>query len=194
MFPSELVSRLNENIARGKASREALGLKLAEMPPREIAKLPRSVLTRIGPLAIATLARVAAGTDDTLPVPKRATARMQFKNVSTDGPPPLWLVCCATSLLVIGLTIFAGMVERPLRWAIARSGYLSADDAGLCNRLDRWTEDCNFVVTGQGLSPDDVTAHLRRDQSSFSVARTILRADGSLPIGSVIHVNRNPER
>lgn len=193
-LPSGLINRLNENIARGKASRETLGVKLAEMPPREIAKLPRSVLSRIGPAGIATMARAVAGTDDALPAPRRPPVRIQSHDNSTSGPPPLWLVCCAASLLVIGLTILAGMTDRPMRWGIARSGYLSADAAGLCNRLDRWTEDCNFVVTGQGLSLDDIAAQLRRDQNSFSIPRTFLYADGSLPVGTVIHINRIPER
>src|SRR5438105_2397738 len=55
-FPSGLINRMNENIARGKAAREIIGQKLAEMSPHEIAKLPRSALTRIGPLGIATMA------------------------------------------------------------------------------------------------------------------------------------------
>jgi hypothetical protein len=66
-IPSAVMRRIYGNIARGKASRRTLGVKLAEMPPREIAKLPRSVLERIGSEGIATMARVAAGTDDILP-------------------------------------------------------------------------------------------------------------------------------
>jgi hypothetical protein len=193
-FPSGLINRLNENIARGKASREILGQKLAEMPPHEIAKLPRTVLNRIGPLGIATMARVAAGTDDALPAPRQAPVRIQSRGNLTSGPPPLWLVCCTASLLIVGLTVLAGMVDRPLRWGIARSGYLSADAMGLCNRLDRWTEDCDFVVTGRGLSLDHIEADLGRDQNSFSMPPTILRDDGLLPIGTIIHINRNPER
>lgn len=188
-LPSGLVNRLNDNIAQGKASRKILGQKLAEMPPQEIAKLPRAVLTRIGPLGIATMARVAAGTDDALPAPRPTAVQIQTRSNVTKGPPPLWLVCCIASLLIICLTIFAGMIERPLRWAIARSGYLSADAMGLCNRLDRWTEDCDFVVTGQGLSLDDIEADLGRDQRSSNT-----HADSLLPIGTIIHINRNPER
>ncbi|MBJ7406772.1 MAG: hypothetical protein JHD07_27100 [Bradyrhizobium sp.] len=194
MFPSELVSRLNENIGRGRAARDVLGQKLAEMPPRDIAKLPRAVLTRIGPAGIATMARVAAGTDDALPAAIPAPIRIQSQDRPADGPPPLWLVCCAASLIVIAVTIFAGILDRPLRWAIASSGYLSADDVGLCNRLDRWTEDCNFPVTAQGLSPDDIAVHLGRAQSSFSISPTTLHTDGSLPIGTIVDVHRNRER
>lgn len=187
--PSGLINRLNENIGRGRAAREALGQKLAEMPPREIAKLPRSVLSRIGPAGIATMARVAAGTDDALPASRRAPIRMQSQNNSTVGPPPLWLVCCAASLLVIGLTVLAGMIDRPLRWTIARAGYLSADAVGLCDRLDRWTEDCNFVVTGQGLSLDDIAAHLGRNQRSYINPSMNVHADSALPVGTIVHVN-----
>jgi hypothetical protein len=191
---SRLINRLNENIARGKASREILGQKLAEMSPREIAKLPRSVLTRIGPEGIATMARVAAGTDDALPAPRQAPVRIQSRDGSTGEPSPLWFVCGVASLLVVGLTILAGMIDRPLRWGIVRSGYLSGDAVGLCNRLDRWTEDCNFVVTGQGLTLGEVLVHLGREQSSYSIPPLDLRAEGPLPVGTIVHVNRNPER
>ncbi|MEK9282680.1 hypothetical protein MTR72_24095 [Bradyrhizobium sp. ISRA442] len=193
-LPSDLVSRLKENIRRGRAARETLGRKLAEMSPREIAKLPRAVLTRIGPAGIATMARVAAGTDDALPAPKRAPVRMQSQDKTTSGPPPLWLVCCAGSALIVGLAILAGMVDRPLRWAVARSGYLSADAAGLCNRLDRWSENCNFVVTGEGFSLADIAARLGRDPSLFRTPSMVVGADSVLPVGTTIHVDRNPER
>ncbi|MGY4330857.1 hypothetical protein ACVW1A_004838 [Bradyrhizobium sp. LB1.3] len=192
-LPSKLIKRLHENIAQGKASRETLGLKLAELSPREITKLPRSVLTRIGPEGIATMARVAAGTDDALPAPRRASVGIQ-SHESASGPPPLWLVCCAASPIVIGLTILVGMIDRPLRWGLFRSGYQSGDAMGLCNRLDRWTEDCSYVVTGPGLGLADLEARLARDQNSFSIPHTRLHADGSLPLGTVIHVNRNSER
>ncbi|WP_019195299.1 hypothetical protein [Afipia birgiae] len=192
-LPSELINRLRENIAQGKASRETLGLKLAELSPREISKLPRSVLTRIGPEGVATMARVAAGTDDALPAPRRASVRIQSRE-STSGPPPLWLVCSAASLLVIALTILAGTIDRPLRWGLFRSGYQSGDAMGLCNRLDRWTEDCSYIVTAPSLGLADIEARLARHQNSFSIPHTILHADGSLPLGTVIHVNRNSER
>lgn len=193
-YPSAIVGRLKDNIRRGRAARNVLGRKLAEMPPREIAKLPRSVLSRIGPAGIATMARVAAGTDDALPIPRRAPVPTQSDGNITSGLPPLWLVCCAASLLIVGLAILAGMIDRPLRWTVARSGYLSADAAGLCNRLDRWTEDCDFVVTGEGFSLDDVAAHLGRVQNPFVVPTMNVRADSTLPVGTIIHVNRNSRR
>jgi len=193
-FPSNLVSRLKDNIRRGRAARDVLGRKLAEMSPREIAKLPRSVLSRIGPAGIATMARVAAGTDDALPIPRRAPVPAQSDGNTTSGPLPLWLVCCAASLLIVGLAILASMLDRPLRWTVARSGYLSADAAGLCNRLDRWTEDCDFVVTGEGFSLDDIAAHFGRMQSSFVAPSMNAREDSTLPVGTIINVNRNFER
>ena len=193
-LPRTLISRMHENIARGRASRETLGVKLGEMPPSEIAKLPRAVLTRIGPLGIATMARVAAGTDDVLPAPRQPAVRIQSKDHSTSGPPPLWLVCSTASALVISAAILATMIDRPVRWGFFRSGFLSGDAVGLCNRLDRWSEDCNFVATGQGLGLADIEARLVRNRSSFSVPDIALRTDGTLPVGTIIHVNRTPAR
>ncbi len=193
-YPSDIVGRLKDNIRRGRAARDVLGRRLAEMPPREIAKLPRSVLSRIGPAGIATMARAAAGTDDALPILGRAPVRVQSDGNTTSGPPPLWLVCCVASLLIVGLAILASMIDRPLRWTVARSGNLSADAAGLCNRLDRWTEDCDFVVTGEGFSLEDIAAHLGRVQSSLIVPSMNVGANSTLPVGTIIHVNRNSGR
>lgn len=194
MMRGELSNRLKENIVRGRAARKLLGQKLAEMSPHEIAKLPRSVLTRIGPDGIATMARVAAATDDALPASGRPPVRMQSRTDPPNRPWPIWLICCMSALLIIGLALGAGAIDRPLRWAIARSDFLNADTVGLCNRLDRWTEDCAFVVTGPGLGQDSIASKLGRDRNAVIIPPGIMHADGSLPIGAIVHIPRRLER
>jgi hypothetical protein len=189
-----IVSRITENIARGKTSRETLGMKLAEMPPREIAKLPRSVLMRIGPEGIATMARVAAGTDDALPAARRVRVPREHSNNPKRAPLPLWQLCGVAALLVILLTIIGGAIERPLRWAIARTGYMTGQDTGLCNRLDRWSEDCDYVVNGPGLSLAEIEARLALKPNSLNIITTNMQAGGVLPAGTIIHVNRNSRK
>jgi len=189
-----ILSRITENIARGKASRETLGTKLAEMPPHEIAKLPRSVLMRIGSEGIATMARVAAGTDDVLPAARRVAVPMQSPDNSKGTPLPLWQLCSAAALLVIILTIVGGANERPLRWALVQTGYLTGQSAGLCARLDRWSDDCDYVVSGPGLSLKDVEVRLALDPSSLSTTNSYSQASVAIPIGTILHVNRSSRK
>jgi hypothetical protein len=186
--------RITENIARGKTSRETLGMKLAEMPPHEIAKLPRSVLMRIGSEGIATMARVAAGTDDVLPAARRVGVPRQPSNNSKRAPLLLWQLCSVTALLVILLTILGGAIERPLRWALAQTGYLTGQSVGLCARLDRWSDDCDYVVSGPGLSLKDVEMRLALDPSSLSTTNSYSQASVTIPIGTILHINRNSRK
>ena len=139
-LPSGLINRLADNIARGNASRERLGQRLAEMSPHEIAKLPRAVLTRIGPLGIATMARVAAATDDALPAPRRAPVRIQSRVGSTSGS---WFHGASTSgkrirRSVRRRSIFrvktAGRLERPSRgiWLLSAMRRTTKGTAVFC--------------------------------------------------------------
>lgn len=194
MIAAEIVSRIAENIARGKASRETLGMKLAEMPPHEIAKLPRSVLMRIGPEGIATMARVAAGTDDVLPAAKRVGVPRQPSSNPKRAPLLLWQRCGVAALLFILLTILGGAIERPLRWALAQTGYLTGQSVGLCARLDRWSDDCDYVVSGPGLSLKDVEVRLALDPSSLSTTNSSSQANVAIPIGTILHINRNSRK
>jgi hypothetical protein len=188
-----VVRRINENIARGRASRRSLGVKLAEMPPREIAKLPRSVLMRIGPEGIATMARVAAGTDDILPA-KRSDIPVEQSEKPQRARLPLWQLCSGLALIVIILTILAGALERPGRWALARTGMVMPHNAGLCARLDRWTDHCTYVVTGSAASIADVTNRLVLDVDALSVVNPHLPVNIPLPAGTIIRIDRNSWR
>ena len=194
IIAAAIMGRIIENIARGKTSRETLGMKLAEMPPHEIAKLPRSVLMRIGSEGVATMARIAAGTDDVLPAARRVGVPREPSNNSKGTPLLLWQLCGVAALLVILLIIFGGVIERPLRWGLARTGYMTGQDTGLCNRLDRWSEDCDYVVSGPGLSLAEIEARLALDPNSLSIVTTTLRAGVVLPVGTIIHVKRNSRK
>ena len=188
-----VVRRINENIARGRASRRSLGAKLAEMPPREIAKLPRSVLMRIGPEGIATMARVAAGTDDILPA-KRPDMQIQQADKPKRALVSLWQLCSGLALIVILLTMFAGALERPGRWALARTGLVTPQNAGLCARLDRWTDHCTYVVTGSAISIEDVANRLVLDVDALRIISPHLPINVPLPTGTIIRINRNSWR
>lgn len=187
-----VVLRINANIARGRASRRSLGVKLAEMPPREIAKLPRSVLMRIGPEGIATMARAAAGTDDILPA-RRRDIPIQQSEKPQRARLPLWQVCSGLALVVIVLTILAGALERPGRWALARTGLVTPENAGLCARLDRWTDHCAYV-TGSAISFGDVADRLVLDVDALNVISPHVPINVSLPAGTIIRIDRNSWR
>jgi hypothetical protein len=187
-----VVHRINENIARGRASRRSLGVKLAEMLPREIAKLPRSVLMRIGPEGIATMARVAAGTDDILPG-KRSDIPVEQSEKPQRARLPLWQLCSGLALIVIILTIFVGALERPGRWALARTGLVTPESAGLCARLDRWTDHCAYV-TGSAISFGDVADRLVLDVDALNVISPHVPINIPLPAGTIIHIDRNSWR
>lgn len=184
-----VVSRINKNIARGRATRESLGVKLAEMPPREIAKLPRSVLMRIGPEGIATMARVAAGTDDILPAKRTNVPTMQSAQPQCSRLA-VWQLSVGLASLVVLLTIAGGALERPSRWALARIGLVRPENAGLCARLDSWTEHCTYIVTGPNTSLTDVAERLRLNVDVLSTINPRLPTNAPLPIGTFIRIDR----
>ena len=71
---------------------------------------------------------------------------------------------------------------------------MTGQDTGLCNRLDRWSEDCDYVVSSPGLSLAEIEARLAPAPNSLNIITTKMRAEGGLPVGTTIHVNRNSRK
>lgn len=187
-----IMHQLKKNIARGKAARDYLASRLAELPPKQIAKIPRGFWERLGPQAIVKLAEVLANTRDIAPAQRPHLQEPAPR--PAVRPPALWLISGYAAVLVVGAVFCMSLLERPAWWLVMQRPEINRGGQMRCGRLDRWTDNCVFQVTGNDFTLMAAAQQLGVDIEKLAWSNPGLPLYTPLPIGTPIRVPLTPRR
>eukprot|EP01037_Dinobryon_pediforme_P006258 gene6258-6329_t len=175
------------NIVSGKTARKMIGARLAEMSPAEMAKLPRATLMRFAPDALLSLARSSAQTDDILPVSGGAfTGERKY---ALNFALPLWAVSAINMAVVLAIVLTVATIERPARWMLVRFGVLTPIQAGLCDRLDHWTDQCAYEFRSSGTTFAEAANILAMPVEILAAENPDLPFGTPLPAHTILKIN-----
>jgi len=186
-FPA-LMARIRHNIQSGQQARKQLAAKLAELPIEQAAKLPRALLGRLAPDAMAVLARAGAGTNEMGSVPSGA-AKVEASEAE-HAPAPLWLSVLLAAVTAMAIALIAATLERPARWAASRAHLAAAETLGLCQRLDGWTEDCSYELGQSGFSLEEIAVWMGISVETIAAVNPDLPISQSLPSQTKVYIPR----
>ena len=187
-IPTELMGRITSNGARGKSARHYLRRNMAQLSPEEIAKLPASTLKRIS----RELRRVAMTHADGIDaVPAQATALAPSPLNGARPKPSLIMMLVEIVVVTIALTMIAVVAERPVRWGLFHVGLFSSEQMGLCQRLDRWTDDCGFAVQAEGIGIEYIAALVELPLPVLAAANPTFSLYEPLPKGAFVRIDRS---
>lgn len=187
-----IMVRLNQNITRGNSARKFLAARLAELPVKEIAKIPSVFWARLGPRGLAAIAEHLARTKAI--TPERNPAQKTEVVPQPRNPWPLWVISTSRAAVVIVGTLLIGAAERPMWWVLSQNAVINRDDRMTCGRLDVWADHCIYVAHENNLTLEQASERLGIDPSALAAVNPDLPVNGALPHGVSIQVIRNSWR
>jgi hypothetical protein len=190
--PPTIMVRLNQNIARGNSARKFLATRLAELPAKEIARIPSVFWARLGPRGLAAIAEHFAKTKEI--TPESNPAQKMEVVPQPRNPWPLWVISTARAAVVIVGALLIGTAERPMWWVLSQSAVINRDDRMTCGRLDVWADHCTYLAKENNLTLELASERLGIDPSALAAINPDLPVNGALPFGVSIRVIRNSWR
>lgn len=189
-IPAELMGRIARNGARGKSARHFLRLKMTQLSPEEIAKLPASTLKRISH-ELRAVAMAQAKDIDTVPTQATAPTPSPPTGPRPKPKPKLIMMLVEVIVITIALTMIAVIAERPIRWKLFQVGLFSSEQVGLCQRLDRWTDGCGFKVQAESIGVEHIAALVDLPLPVLAAANPTFSLYEPLPKGAFVRIDRS---